>query len=354
MLTKKILLSLALSVSLLCCSTADIFAAKPGAAGETPPAIVEAQQIKYSKSQEEITTTGTLVAIPGVTIKPEASGIIVNVYFKSGDKVKTGDPLVEIYPDIAKAELAQNEAALKLAQLNFDRYTKLYAGKATSTSDYDSARANLTTAKAKVDQSRAALSQTVVKAPFDGRVGLSQVSLGKYIKAGEDKIANLQSLDPMYVDFAIPEVYTGKIKVDQTISLKSSAYGTEIFTGKITAIDPLINESTRTLSIRAMLPNKDERLLPGSFAEISVAIGEGKDIIKVPQTAVVLDPSGNYIYRIIDGKAVKTPITTGTRDADSFVINSGLKVGDMIVTVGQLKIAQDGAPVIVVPSEASK
>lgn len=313
-----------------------------------PPAIVEVVAIKASFVYDKITATGSVTAIPGIVVKPEIAGRIVHVYFKSGDKVKVNAPLLEIYPAILKAQLTQAQADLKLAELNYARYAKLYETHTISKADYDKAKATLDTNKGKVEQSQAALDQTLIRAPFAGRLGVSKISLGQYVNVGQD-VVSLQNVDPIYIDFTVPELFAGKVAVGQSIELHASAYPQDIFKGTIQAIDPLIVQKTRSINIRAVIPNKDEKLRPGGFADVVLFVSGPQSVIKVSQTAVVYSTAGNYVYKVVNGHAAKTLVTLGERDAQSVVIKSGLKEGDVIVTAGQQKITADGVPVIVMP-----
>lgn len=325
---------------------------KGAAAGAMPPAIVEVAPVKYSVIYDKVTATGTLTAFPGVVIKPEISGRITNIYFKSGDKVAAGASLIELYPDIVKAQLTQAQAELKLAQLNFDRYARLYETRTVPKADYDKSKSALDASKGKVEQAQASLSQTLIRAPFAGRLGIIQVSLGQYISAGQDMVS-LEALDPIYVDFGVPETYVGKIVVGQELNVRIGSYPNETFRGRVQAIDPLVNQRTRSMTVRAAIPNKDEKLLPGVFADVTLFLSGEKKILEISQTAIVYDPNGDYVYRVIGGKAVKTVVKLGARDAKSVVVQSGLNEGDVIVTAGQLKITlgpgDAPVPVIVLP-----
>jgi membrane fusion protein, multidrug efflux system len=327
--------------------------AKKPAQQQMPPAIVEVVKIQTSDNYDQLTATGNLIALPGVTVKSEIAGRITNIYFKSGDRAKAGTPLVEIYPDILKALYDQAKAEVELAQVQYDRMARLHVTHAISDSDYDKSKADLELKKGKIDEAKANLSQTIVRAPFDGKLGINIVSLGQYIGAGQD-IVSLQSLNPIYVDFTIPEIYASKIAVGQNLNVRSDSYPKETFGGVVHAIDPLINKNTRSLTVRAAIANKEEKLLPGAFADVILFTSAKKQVIKIPQVAVVYDPNGNYVYKVADGKAVKTIVTLGLRDAQNVIVTDGLKIDDVVVTAGQMKITQDGAPVIVAPPRANK
>ena len=327
--------------AILHCNTAIM--AKPT---KIPPTFVEAITVNGSTHQEQLVATGSLISIPGIVVKPEISGRITKIYFKSGDTVATGAPLIEINTDIIRAQLADAMAQSSLAKAQFERATELYKTKDVSKDAFERAKANIVSAQAKVENMRAQLRQANIVAPFAGKLGLSQVSVGDYVNAGQS-IVNLQSMDPLSVDFSIPENYLSKVATGQTVLLRTDAYPKEIFTGKVEAIESMINQKNRTLSIRASVPNKDGKLLPGTFVETTLQLGKQQQLIMVPQTAVVYAPSGNYVFKIVNGKAQKTPVIIGERDSNNIIIKSGINLGETIITAGQLKIG-DSSPVIVV------
>jgi len=320
---------------------------------KSPPAVVEVTKVEYSSLEQKIPATGSVVSIPGIVIKPETSGRVTNIYFKPGDDVVAGTPILEINPDPLKASLAQAEANLHLAQLDYDRYAKLYASHVVSKADYDQKSATLESDKAQVDLASANLRETLVKAPFTGRLGLNLVNLGDYISPTQN-IVSLQSLDPIYVNFTLPEIYLQKLSVGQRITLTTDSFSNENFEGKVFAFDPLVNSTSRTINVRGVIPNKDKKLLPGAFAQVILFAGSQDKIINIPQTAVVFSPDGNYVYRVINDHAVKTPVELGERSQQKIVVIKGLQEGDVIVTVGQLKITGDGAPVILASTLLAK
>lgn len=312
-----------------------------------PPTFVEAIAITGSDHQEQTSATGSLISIPGIVVKPEISGRITKIYFKSGDTVTIGTPLIEINTDVIKAHLADAVAQSSLAKAQFGRATELYKTKDISKDAFERAKANIVSAQAKVENMQAQLRQANIVAPFAGKLGLSQVSVGDYVNAGQSVLVNLQSMDPLSVDFSIPENYLSKVAIGQTVLLRTDAYPKEVFTGKVEAIESLINQKNRTLSVRASVPNKDGRLLPGAFVETTLQLSKQQKVIMVPQTAVVYSPAGNYVFKIVNNKAQKAPVTIGERDSNNIVIRSGINLNDTIITAGQLKIG-DGSPVIVV------
>jgi len=235
---------------------------------------------------------------------------------------------------------------LKLKRLSYERIAELYTTHTVSKAEYDDSLAALDSAKAKVEEADARLRQTLLTASFSGKVGINLVNVGDYVNMGQD-LVSLQALDPIYVDFSIPEVYVHRVHVNQEVSVTSEASPNETFKGMVFAVDPLADAKTRSIKIRAVVPNKEEKLLPGTFVEVRLLTGEQQQVIKIPQTAVVYDTTQNYVYKVIDGHAKKTVVILGERDGTNVLVKQGLSVGDVIVTAGQLKIAMDGAMVIV-------
>lgn len=325
--------------------TTVVFAAK---AEETAPVAVNVVKASMATWQENINSTGTLVAALGVTVKPDISGRITEILFKSGMHVEKGTPLVQIFQGILQAELKENESDLKLKELTYTRFEDLFKKNAASQSQVDEAKANFSQAQAVVDKTKAQLSQTLIKAPFSGFLGIRKVNLGDYVSAG-DALVNLEDTDPMFVDFTVPEIYSKKILKGQTILITSEAYGDKDFSGKIVAMDSLINPNTRMLEIRGMIPNKDNTLIPGSFVVTKIYIGEPKQLIKIPQTAIEYSQQSNYVYVVKEGKAIKTPVILGARGDKDIFIKSGLKVGDEVVFAGQQRL-YNGAEVSIEPS----
>lgn len=342
---KTMLLLFMLSANLVL--TANVYAKheKP----QMPPPAVEVIKVQTSTTQDQLTATGNLIAIPGIVVKSETAGRITNIYFTSGSKVKAGTPLLEIYPGIVRAKLSQARAELKPEQRHFDRMAELHKTHVVSEEEYDQAKSKLESTQARVEELQAELDKTIVRAPFDGSLGVGHVSLGQFVNIGQD-IVSLQALDPIYVDFTIPEMHSSKIAIGESLHIHSSSYPKETFGGTVNAIDPLVDKNTRSLTVRAAIANKEEKLLPGTFAEVNLFIGSPKQVIKIPQTAIVHDQNENYVYKVIDGKAVKTLVKTGQHDAEAVVIESGLKIDDIVVSEGQMKIHQDGSPVTVVPT----
>jgi membrane fusion protein, multidrug efflux system len=341
---KKIIYIILTTLALSC---ANISLAKESIKQEPIAIAVATTSIELSTNQQKISATGSVVANPGIIVRPEIAGRVTKIFFKPGDKVKIGDPLLEINPDIIKAELAQYEADLKLKQSSFQRAAKLYAMHVFTKAEYDTAVSGQAAAQALVEEHRAKLRQTLIVAPFAGRLGINSVNFGDYVNAGQD-IVSLQALDPIYIDFSVSEINVHQISPNQELTVTSESVPNVIFKGKVLAIDPLVDAKTRSLKVRAVIPNHEEKLLPGTFAAVTLLVGSPKQIIKIPQTAVVYDNSGNYVYKDAGGRAKKTPVVLGERDKENIEIKTGLNVGDNVVTDGQLKISTDGTPITVV------
>jgi membrane fusion protein, multidrug efflux system len=319
------------------------FAAKPK--NQVPPVFVETITVKTVSKPDQITSTGNLISIPGIIVKPEISGRITKVYFKSGDVVEKGVLLVEINPDIIKADLVSAQAELNVTKLNFERSSSLYKTNDVSKSDFDRAQANYNSAKAKVDGMQAKLQQATLKAPFSGKLGLSQVNEGDYVNVGQN-IVNLQTVDPLKVDFSIPELYQSKVAVGQMVLLNTDAYPQETFNGTVEAIEVLINQNNRTLGVRANVPNGSGKLISGGFVTVVLRFAE-RQLITIPQTSVVYAADGSYVFKVVGDQAEKTKVVLGEKDSDNVEIKSGLNVGDVVVTAGQIKIMRPGTHVIV-------
>ncbi|MBN1684063.1 MAG: efflux RND transporter periplasmic adaptor subunit [Gammaproteobacteria bacterium] len=317
---------------------------------QMPPTAVQVAPVKMAKFQNSFQATGSLAASQGITVTPEISGRITKIYFKSGQSAKKDDPLVQIYDGIIKAQLDKAKADLKLKKANYERYLKLYQEHFFEKAGLDQMEAELDGAKADVAQLEATLSQTLIRAPFDGQLGLRQISVGDYVAPGT-KIVNLQAVDPIDVNFSIPETYLHAVKIGNKISIKSQTDPNKSYFGKIDAFNALIDSTTRTLDARATIPNPDYTLIPGSFAEVTVYFGDQNPVTLIPQTAILYSTAGNYVYRFVNNKAVKTMITLGQKlENNEVIIHSGLNVGDQVIVGGQMKL-QDGAPVFQMENE---
>lgn len=309
-----------------------------------PPTVVETASVKSQVWQEEIPATGTLSANQGVMIKPDVAGKVTKIFFTSGSYIEEGKPLIQIYPDILQAQLDRNKAALRLSELDFQRYAALYKKGSIAKSQYDQAAAKLAQDKAVTEQTEAELRQHTLTAPFAGQAGLRLVDLGDYVSPGQN-IVSLQAIDPMRVEFSIPEVYLNLLAIGQTVDIKTAANPTTTFKGTVYAFDSVVDPNTRSLDMWAHIPNKDHQLVPGTFANLTLHAGSKKETLVIPQSAVVYNPQSNYVFTVINNTAKKKPITIGLRKKDQVEIIHGLQPGEVVVTAGQLKLF-DGSPVL--------
>jgi len=323
-----------------------------GSWGAMPPTPVNVTKAKLQGWQQQIQATGTLNAEQGVMLKAETAGRITKIFVESGQEVKADDPLFEINPAILQAQLAAAEAQADLDTGNYERAIPLFKRGVLSKQDFDTTLANKNASVAKADEVKAELTQNIIRAPFSGKLGIRLFNLGDYIAEGQSLI-NLQSLDPLRVDFTVPETVASGIRVGDKCQIKSSAYANQSFTGSVSALDSAIDMNTRTLAVRAKIPNPNQLLLPGNFVEVTLLVGKPRPMVTLPLTAIVYDATANYVYKVVNNHAVKTNITIAEQNNDQVAIKSGLKNGDVVINAGQLKV-MDGAPVMTLPPEKAE
>jgi membrane fusion protein (multidrug efflux system) len=307
---------------------------------------VEAAKVIAAPLSEQVTAIGTLLSDEAVTVSSEIPGRLKEIHFKEGEPVEKGAPLFTLDDSVYRAQLADAEAKLKLAEQTHQRTTQLFKNKYATAQSADEATSNLAVSTATVELARVQLEKTRIAAPFSGIVGLRHVSVGEYITSGQ-ALVNLEAIDPVKADFRVPERFLPAIRVGQAIRIKVDAYPDETFEGKVYAIDPRLDVAGRSLLVRALLPNKDQRLRPGLFARVTVLLQLKEDALSVPEQAIVPQGDSQYVFRIINGKAALTKVVIGTRREGRVEIVDGLSVGDEVVTAGQLKI-RDGSAVSIV------
>jgi membrane fusion protein (multidrug efflux system) len=310
---------------------------------------VEAHKVTVQVLDDKIVTVGSVKANESVIIRSEIPGIVREIQFQEGTSVKKGDILVILKDDVHKAELDQAEANLKLSQSNHERTEKLLKDKFKSMAQADVALSEFKRDQALVERSRAMYDKTKLRAPFDGIIGLRLVSPGDYITVGED-IVNLESIDPVKIDFRVPEIFVSKVKPGQEVLIKTDAHANREYRGKIYAINPQVDVNGRSLAMRAEVQNQDRTLLPGMFVIVTVMLQQFKNAIVVPEEALVPKGKEQFVYRVIDKKAKLTKVTVGLRLNGKAHIVQGLTPQDVVVTAGQLKI-QDGAAVNVIEAK---
>lgn len=304
---------------------------------------VETAPVVAASLSERVTAVGTLISNESVTIRPEVAGRIIEIGFQEGKSVKKGDVLIKLDDALPRAEFAEAQARLELAERNSKRTEELFSNRVATGRSRDEARSNLAISTATVELARVKLAKYTITAPFDGIAGLRQVSQGDYVGAGED-LFNLEAIDPVKADFRIGERYLPAIRAGQPIEVKVDAYGGRLFQGDVYAIDPKIDATGRSIIIRARIDNSEQLLRPGLFARIALIIETKPNALSVPEQAIVPRGQNQYVYRIVDGKAQQIEVRLGTRREGRVEIVDGLSEGDTVITAGQQKIG-DGVPV---------
>jgi membrane fusion protein (multidrug efflux system) len=329
---------------------------------EQPPATVTATRAGTERWVDRVQSIGTLTAIQGVNVAPEVAGIVKDYFFESGDDVQKGAKLVQLDTSVEEADLVRNRAVLLEANADLERQASLVKRAIVSQAVVDSTTSKRDTAAAQVQRMEAVIAQKNITAPFAGKLGLRRVEKGQYIKAG-DPLVWLQALDPIWIDFPVPEGDVGKLKKGAAVELTVNAYPKEVFKGEIEAFDARVAEDTRTLMVRATLPNPDHKLLPGMFANVAVATGEPKELVTVPRTAVTYGLYGDSVWVVKESPpepqktasagetAVPEPkltverrfVRAGPSREESVSILEGVADGEQVVTSGQLKLHPDAA-----------
>ncbi len=324
--------------------------ADPGMGGFAMP--VEAMKIDPRPLDVAIDSVGTLAANESVVIRPEIVGRITAITFQEGQPVKAGEKLFQIDDRLARAELKQASANLKLAQLEYERFRKLAGAGAATKRAADQTQANLGVAQANVDLAKTKVDYTAITAPFDGVVGLRRVSPGDYVQVGQE-LANFVSYDPMKVNFSIPETEAARLQTGQQIAITVEALPGENFIGTVYALDPQLDVAGRSVSLRATIPNPENRLKPGFFAHIALKVEQKPAALVVPENAIIPQGNQSFIYRIDAGDQVSLiPATLGQRLKGEVEVVQGLAPGDEIVVSGQMKL-HPGAKIMRLPKGGS-
>jgi len=321
----------------------------PGGGGFAMP--VEAIKVTVEAAQRQTLAIGTFRSFESVIIRPEVTGRVAELSFREGEKVARGQVMVRLDDSVEKATLAQAEARLNLAKSNFNRAQALVARDAGTVKALDEARAALLSAEADITLAKARLEKMSIAAPFDGIAGLRKVSIGNYLSPGTD-IVNLEQVDPLKIDFRVPEIFLPSVKDGATIAVTVDAFPGRSFAGRIYAIDPLIDQAGRSIVVRARIDNTDDVLRPGLFARVTLTLAVRDNAIFVPEQSIIPIGDKAFVYRVVDGKIVNTPVKLGLRRNARVEVLEGLSPGDLVVTAGQLKV-QDGRAVTVVPAPSN-
>lgn len=317
--------------------------------GGPPPVTIASAKVETQTWQPYLHTVGSLVASQGVYVSNEVEGKVQDIEFESGAIAKKGQLLARLDDSVDQADLKGLIAEEHLAIIRFQRAERLLKQHSVSQSDYDEAQANLENARANTESKKEIIEQKALRAPFSGLLGIRQVDLGQYLAKGS-QIVSLQSLDPIYVDFSLPERYLSQLSQGQAVKVAVQAFPNQVFQGSISAIEPRVDTATRNVHVRATLPNADGRLRPGMFANVRVVQPAQQDILTLPRTAISYNPYGDMVFVIDrkDGKSVvqSRQVETGDTRDERVEILKGLKAGEEVVRAGQMKL-RNGMQVVI-------
>jgi membrane fusion protein (multidrug efflux system) len=307
------------------------------------PVSVETAEVVEARLESSMKAVGTLLAEASATLRAEVPGQILAVHFSEGQPLAKGAKLYTIEATVLEAEVNEARANAKRSEAAFKRAQELNAKQLISGTDYDVARANYDVDFARLLSSQAKLSKTVIRAPFDGFVGLRRINIGDYATIGQELVDVVQ-LDPLRVDFSVPETLLPKLRPDLPIEVTVDAYPNEVFTGNITAVAPKSDVRGHNLEVRASLPNGDLKLRPGLFVRVNVSLGVKPNAIVIPEQAIWPIGQDKTVYVVVNGKAEQRVVKLGQRQPGVVEVVSGLEAGDIIVTAGQMRL-YDGAAV---------
>ncbi|MBS0447602.1 MAG: efflux RND transporter periplasmic adaptor subunit [Proteobacteria bacterium] len=336
---------------------------KPGAQ------VVTAMKVESLEWQPQFNAVGTMIAVRGVDVTTEVAGLVRKINFKSGEDVKQNAVLVELNADTDIAQLQSLQAAADLAATIVKRDKLQLDIKSIAQQQVDADEADLRVKRANVAAQQALIAKKTIRAPFAGRMGITTVNPGQYLNPG-DKVVTLQTIDPIYVDFNLPQKNLAQIGIGQKVTLRSDAFPGQTFPGKITAINPKVDPSTRNVQIEATVANPKAELLPGMYANVDIDAGEKKGYLTLPQTAITYNPYGSTVYVLVPPSAASAPagasapapaapaasgsdsglvaqqvfVTTGPTRGDQVAVLTGVQAGQQVVTSGQLKL-KNGTPV---------
>ncbi|HKL53223.1 MAG TPA: efflux RND transporter periplasmic adaptor subunit [Wenzhouxiangellaceae bacterium] len=321
-----------------------------------PPAEIEAAEATSRRWPQALSAIGGLRAVNGVQVANEIAGVVKSLEFESGQRVEAGDVLLRIEAETDEAALETREAEARLALQQFERFSNLIKQNAVSQSEFDEARANYEAAEARVHEQRALLNKKTIRAPFSGVLGLRQVDLGEYIGVGTP-IVGINMLDPIQVDFTISERELQRMTVGGRVEVTVAAFPDRQFVGEILAIDSSVLPESRTVRVRARLPNPDMRLRPGMFANVRAVRDEVSEVVTVPRTAISYNTYGDFVFKVVDGEGgqkivERVSVTTGDVRNGEVEIVEGLEAGATVVGAGLLRL-RNNQPVKVVAETTS-
>jgi membrane fusion protein (multidrug efflux system) len=339
----------------LACSVLTLDAlAQGGPGGQMPPTAVETVQAAPEVLSSTISAVGTLKANEAVTVRPEVAGKIEKVHFEDGQRIAAGAPLFTLDASLVRAEVREWEANRDKSQRDAKRAEELSSQKLIAQQDLDAKRSELAVNEARLSSAKTRLSKTIITAPFGGVVGLRQVSPGEYVEAGQ-ALVDLVQLDPLKLEFRVPEIHLGKIAAGQVVAVQLDAFPGEKFPGTVYAVDAMVDPQARNVALRATLDNDDGRLRPGLFARVSLELGSRDDALLLPEQSLWPQGDKQFVYVVKAGKAELVEVTTGARANGKVEIVKGLEPGATVITAGQLKLFPGAAvaPVGAAPAKAA-
>lgn len=320
-----------------------------------PPATVSTAQVRAEAWETRLDAVGSFAAVQGVTVAAELPGKVTRIAFEPGAMARKGDLLVQMDIAAEKAQLRSAQAALSLAKTNLDRMTQLLARQSIAQSEYDTAEEQFKQAAAEVDNIRAIIDKKTIRAPFAGRLGIRLISLGQ-ILAGGEAIVSLQTLNPIFVNFLLPQQYLSRLQQGLTVQVTTDALPGEVIEGKVTAINPEVDPATRNIRVQATVENVREELRPGMFANAAVVLPVQEQVLAIPATAVLYAPYSDSVF-IVEKQATQKNgppagtvrqqfVRLGRKRGDFVSVISGLKEGDTIVSTGVFKLRNGQAIVV--------
>jgi len=314
-----------------------------------PPTVVTAAPARAIEWEQRLTAVGSLEAVQGVTVTAELSGKVVQIAFEPGAHVEAGDLLVQQDISSERAQLRADEAALALRKANYERARELLAQKVVTQAAFDQALAEYKQAQAAIENIKSIIAKKTIRAPFSGRLGIRLVNLGQILDAGEP-IVSLQALDPIFVNFSLPQDRLTRIQPGLPVRIATDALSGEVIEGQITAINPQVEAATRNIRIQATVANHEERLRPGMFATVEVILPDARPVLAIPATAVLYAPYSDSVFVVVskdDGLILRQQfVTLGEKRGDFIAVASGLEVGETVVSTGVFKL-RNGMPVTV-------
>jgi membrane fusion protein (multidrug efflux system) len=325
-----------------------------------PAASVEVARVEAASWRPRLHAVGSVQAVQGVMVNNQVPGQVKQILFESGDMVAQGQALVQLDTEVDEADLAGLEAARDLAKTQLERNRRLLRDRAVSQGDFDEASASLQQTEAEVAAKRAVIEKQTIRAPFAGQLGIRQVNLGQYLAAGSSIVA-LEALDPVYVDYALPERELAKLAVGQAVEVRVAAYPERRFSGAIQAISPAVDQATRNVRLRALLENPEHLLRPGMFAKVTTLLPEQDQVLTLPRAAITFNTYGDSVFLVTDGEGEqqgqkivqRRQVQTGMVRGERVAVLSGLKEGDLVVSAGQVKL-RNGVAVAIAADDAGK